>query len=264
MSAWSSKRKSIGFIIIGALLISIFFIFILPKFKVIPTCFDGLQNGNEDGIDCGGSCLKYCDVSALPAVVTWSRSFEVVPGRYNAIAVVENQNTGASAFSVPYEFRLYDENNVFVGRRTGQNYILPNNRTVIFAPAILTGGRIPTRTDFSFTQEPMWLQTPKGLEQGLVPSVSNILMQDPFTSPSLTATIKNNSRFTLRNFDVVAILYNENNNVIAASTTFVETLEEGKEYQVFFTWQKNFIEEPVRIEILPQVNVFELNTYRSL
>ena len=28
---------------------------------VVPTCTDGIMNGNETDVDCGGSCIKKCD-----------------------------------------------------------------------------------------------------------------------------------------------------------------------------------------------------------
>ncbi len=37
----------------------------LPGAKV--TCSDGVRNGNEDGVDCGGSCITACDVSTKSA-----------------------------------------------------------------------------------------------------------------------------------------------------------------------------------------------------
>lgn len=262
MSKWALKRKLLYVAVLLAGVLVWFFVSVVPNLKVPPTCFDGDQNGGENGIDCGGSCSRFCDINALPLTTTWSRAFRVIPGRYNAIAVVENQNTDAAIMNISYEFKLYDENNVFVARRTGKTYILPNNQTAIFAPGILVGDRTPVRTDFTFTEQPLWLQTPKGIENGVSVSVSNIVMEDPFTNPRLTATIRNNSRFNLYNFDVVAILYNAENNVIAASTTFVESLDEASEYNTFFTWQDSFVEEPVRIEILPQINVFDLNVYR--
>lgn len=118
MTKWALKRKSFYFAIVVVGFLVWFFVSILPRFRVAPTCFDGLQNGNESGIDCGGSCSRYCDAIAVPLVFKWARSFEVVPGRYNALAIVENQNSGAGVMSIPYEFKLYDENNIFITRRT--------------------------------------------------------------------------------------------------------------------------------------------------
>jgi len=178
------------------------------------------------------------------------------------VALVENQNTEAAISSISYEFKLYDENNIFVTRRTGKTYILPNNQTAIFEAGLETGDRVVVRSEFSFTETPLWLQTPKFNKGSVSVSSSEIVMKDSFTNPRLTATIRNNGRFSLHNFDVVAILYNEDNNAIAVSATFIEELNETEEYNVFFTWQDPFREEPVRIEILPQVNVFGLNVYQ--
>lgn len=262
MSVWSSKRKSL---ILGIITLCIgvwFVVFVLPQFRVVPTCFDSIQNGKEEGMDCGGDCPQYCPALAEDLSIVWSRVFEVVPGRYNTVALVENQNTNAALASIAYEFRLYDDANVFVGRRTGTTYVLPNNKMAIFEAGIDAGDRIPVRSEFAFIQQPFWLQVPENFRQGIAVSTSNIVLKDPFESPRLSARISNTSRFDLYNVDVTAILYNDQNNVIAASQTFVEELKEGGSYDVLYTWQKPFSQDPVRIEILPQVDVFGVMQYR--
>lgn len=262
MSVWSSKRKTIIFTILGLVTLVWFLIFIAPKFKVTSACFDGIQNGSEEGVDCGGDCPQYCSAQALDISTVWSRVFRVVPGRYNTVALIENQNTNAALASIGYEFRLYDNSNVFVGRRTGRTYVVPNNKMLVFQSGIDTGDRVPVRSEFTFIEQPFWLQIPKDARSGVPVNSSNIVLKDPFTTPSLSARVQNNSRFTLYNMDVSAVLYNASNNVIAASQTFVEQLLEGQSQDVFFTWQDSFSEEPVRIEIIPQVDVFGLIQYR--
>ena len=263
MAMWSTKRKFLYIGIVGGLLLVWFVIFVLPDLQNPPSCTDGIQNGKEFGVDCGGDCPRFCSAQALDLVNRWSRVFRVVPGRYNIVAMVENQNVDAAISEIDYEFRLYDEDNVFVGRRTGSTYILPNNKTAIFESGVITGDRVPARTDFAFTQTPLWLQTPREYANSFSVTASNIRMQDSFTNPTLTATIKNNSQFGIFDFDVIAVLYNQENNVIAVSRTFVEELDQSEEYGVFFTWQDSFSEEPVRIEILPQVNVFSQAVYKN-
>ena len=34
--------------------------------NIAPTCNDGIQNGDEEGIDCGGSCPDKCDTTVVP------------------------------------------------------------------------------------------------------------------------------------------------------------------------------------------------------
>ena len=57
---WAAKRQLqylSGFL---AIILVIVLIIIAPYLRSDPTCFDGKQNGNEEGIDCGGSCDLIC------------------------------------------------------------------------------------------------------------------------------------------------------------------------------------------------------------
>ena len=65
MSKWSSKRKGKILIAIGILIVLvILFAFIQYENSKVPTCFDGIQNGGESGIDCGGTCALQCKVES--------------------------------------------------------------------------------------------------------------------------------------------------------------------------------------------------------
>ena len=85
MSKWSVKRKRRILIVIGILfLIGLALIFINIENKKVPTCFDGLQNGQETGVDCGGESSKVCQEEINNLVVWWERPFKVTDGLYNA------------------------------------------------------------------------------------------------------------------------------------------------------------------------------------
>ena len=58
MSSWSSERKSVYALIMLVIVLALigvpsYFLFYTP-----PSCTDGVKNGTEQGIDCGGSCTK--------------------------------------------------------------------------------------------------------------------------------------------------------------------------------------------------------------
>lgn len=250
---WSTKRKF--FYIGGFIIILLFFLLLIlqPRINKASDCFDGIQNGSETGVDCGGSCLRFCADQALDLSTRWSRVFRVIPGRYNVAALVENQNQDAAIARISYEFRLYDENNIFIARRSGATYIPPNGRFLIFEPAISTGDRIAVRSDFTFTQRPDWLQVFDTIPNI---SVSGIRSQDIFLKPQVTAVVTNTSTTDLYDIDVAVIVYDEQENVLTTSFTFIEELSRGLGHEVFFTWQEPFSEAPARIEVLPFVNVY--------
>ena len=119
--------------IILILFFSIFgFLKISPSLNKIPTCTDGKQNGDEIGIDCGGSCANAC-LSQVDAVfVLWVCAFEIVPGRYNAVAYLVNHNKNAVVQKVNYRFRFADANNVYIGKREGSTFIPPGGNFAVF------------------------------------------------------------------------------------------------------------------------------------
>ncbi|MCR4323244.1 MAG: hypothetical protein NUV61_04120, partial [Candidatus Azambacteria bacterium] len=61
------------------------------------------------------------------------------------------------------------------------------------------------------------------------------------------------------NIEVVAILYDIEDNAIAVSATHVDSIDKNGTQQVSFTWQEPFEVNPVRISVIPRVNFFESN-----
>lgn len=256
--SWSTRRKIFYFsIIFGAIVIALI-ILIYPYFNREPTCFDNKMNGTESGIDCGGACQKVCTAEALQLVTLWVRAFEVTPGKYNVMAYIENQNRESGIPMMSYEFKLYDEDNIFIGRTAGSTFVTSNDRTAIFAPGIETGNRVPARVAFTFTSVPTWIKINRDQKNSLAVSAEDQILSNPLSTPKLEAQIVNKTLNEIKNLDVYAILYDANNNVMTVSKTLIEVLAKNSKSPVVFTWPKPLAERPTRIDIFPQVNVFEL------
>lgn len=253
---WAFKRQ-IFYIGILILFFSIFgFLIIRPLFVKAPTCGDGKQNGNETGVDCGGTCLKACVSQVDKISVLWSRAFRVVPGRYNAVAYLENHNKNTAINKINYRFRFADENNVYVGKREGSTFIPPSGKFAIFEPAVDTGHSIPVYTTFEFTQTPDWVQVAQEKTGQLEVLVSNINLINEDSNPVLSATIKNNSFFFIPEVKIVAILYDANHNAVSVSHTFLDGLAGEEKRDITFTWPEPFSSKIVSKEIIPMYNIF--------
>lgn len=260
--SWGAKRQ-LGYLSIIILFIGIAgTILIWPYFNKEPTCFDGEKNGDESGLDCGGSCQKVCTAEALQLVTLWSRAFEVTPGKYNVMAYIENQNRESGIASMNYEFKMYDDNNIFIGRQTGATFITSNDRTAIFEPGIYAGNRVPKRVSFAFTSAPQWVKINREQKNALAVSSTDMVLSNPLSTPKLEANISNKTLNDLKNLDVYAILYDAEDNVMTASKTLIDYLPKNSKYGVVFTWPHPLPERPTRIDIFPQINVFELNLDR--
>lgn len=207
-----------------------------------PTCFDGQQNGDETGVDCGGSCERICSFEATDPIVRWNRFFEVSPGVYNAVALVENPNTNAQARSVPYTFALRDADNILVFERTGQTDISPERLVPIFESDIVTGTRVPVRSTFTFDEPPAW--------ERVLTERPEVMVTDPVLSrqdtlPRLDAHVRNDNVTPLSDVAFVAVLSGSDGNAVAASRTVVPYLAPGESQAIVFTWPQPL---PKRIE----------------
>ena len=192
---WALRRQIIYIVILIILLAGLGFSIVYPHITKAPTCMDGVQNGTETGIDCGGICSKVCTFEVDQVSVLWSRVFEVIPGRYNAVAYLENHNQDAAIYKINYRFRFSDKDNIYIGKREGETYIPAGGKFAIFEPGINVGNSIPVYTTFEFTETPVWNNVPKDVESGLKVLVSNMKLENQDTNPHLSDTITNNSFF---------------------------------------------------------------------
>src|SRR3989338_5862639 len=149
----------------------------------------------------------------------WARSFNVVDGRYNAVAYIENHNKNLAADKVKYSFRFADKNNVYLGRREGVAYIPPGQAFAVFERGIDLGSSAPVYTTFEFTTMPVWITVPDSILGQVRISVSEVNLVDEDSSPHLTAVVRNDSLFSVPDISMVIILYGEDRNAINASST---------------------------------------------
>jgi len=255
---WAFKRQFFYIIIFVLFLLVFGFLIIYPRFNKMPTCTDNKQNGNETGVDCGGACAYACLAQVDAVSVLWARAFRVIPGRYNAVAYLENHNKNISVEKIAYRFRFADSNNVYIGKREGTTYIPPSGRFAIFEPGIDIGNSVPVYTTFEFTQTPQWVTISQEKLNQLKVLVSDIKLVGEATSPVLSATIKNNSFFTIGEMDVVAILYDSNHNAVSTSRTYLEKLIGGESRNITFTWPEPIAGSVIEKEIIPLYNIFSV------
>lgn len=248
--SWSSRRKTayisffllISFIVAGA----IFYFGFYEK----PTCFDGKQNGDEAGIDCGGSCQLLCSTQIAEPVVLWSRAFMITEGVYNVIAYVENPNADSGIPSVSYTFKLFDDRNILIAERKNITFISPNGISPIFEGGIMTGERIPARTFFELGKSREW-NNAEDLRSSL--TITNKVLSNPDSLPRIDATISNSSVDEFADVEVVATVFDVNDNAIASSKTFVNLLPKRSSQSIVFTWPQPFPQVMARIEIIPRI-----------
>lgn len=229
---WALKRQLIYgtiFVVIGLFFLTFIY---LRYFYQAPNCFDNIQNFDEAGVDCGGSCVRICPFDVSQPNVKWARSFKVTEGQYNAVAYVENPNQLAASPEVKYTFSLYDEAGLIL-ERSGATILPPDSVYPIFEGRIMTGQRIPTRTFLDIEPPELWQGATAGREQF---TIVNRELVNADAKPKLTATVRNNSLEEAKEVEVVATIFDAQGTALASSETFVANFAPRSDTEVVFTW----------------------------
>lgn len=246
--SWSSRRQ-FGILSALALLVAV------PVVGVAtyllwerPTCEDGIQNGGERGIDCGGSCALVCTREVNEPTVSWVRAFPVSKGRYNVVAMVENSNIAARADGVRYRIRVYDEDEVTVAEREGVADLDPQSSLPIVELGLETGERSVARAGFELLDDPVWVRAepePRPV------AVIDERIEIQGAEPRVRASIQNLGVLPIGRVAVVALVYDIDRNVIAASRTWAENLGAGASRDVAFTWPAPWTAPATSLEVVP-------------
>lgn len=250
MASWSTKRKSSYlFVFVAAIVVLIG----LPAFFVFyksPTCSDGVKNGTERGVDCGGVCAKLCPADFAAPRVLWAYSVKVVPGIYNALAYIQNPNASVEALNLPYLIKLYDSEGILITQKTGKAFVPAGQKFAVFVGGIDTGKRFPSRTTFEFIGEPNWRQ---GALLTQIRTLESSL--DVQGQPKAEVRIKNDAVDQgFSNVSAFIILYDKNDNRISFSKTVIDSIGPSESQTLYFTWPEPFASPVVRTEVLFVLN----------
>ena len=237
MALWSTKRRFLyggSIVLILALIVGGIFWKIIYR---APTCSDGIQNGGETGIDCGGSCQNLCTSDALTPIVLWSKIFNISGDVYTAVAYVENPNLNSKNPKASYRFSIFDAKNNLITTKEGQTSIPKGKKFAVFETGIVLKGVKPKSADFQFTSFAPWQKdTTKEPEITLQYST----LTSTTTAPRITGTITNKSLQDISGVELEVLVLDGKENVVAASRSFVDNLLKRTTQDFVFTWPKPF------------------------
>ena len=249
--SWASRRRSyylLGFIIFFVVAV------VLPLFSHFykaPNCNDGVRNQGETAPDKGGPCTMLDERALAPASVLWSRSFEVRPGSYSAVAYIENPNKNAGVRSVGYRFGLYDSKNLLVAERKGTTFIMPNSITPVFEANIDAGNRAVTHTYLEFTEPRIWERV---RNPATAITITNREITTEGQGARAVAAIENTAVSSLSDVSFAVVVFDPSGTAHAASMTSVARIDAGAKQQIIFTWPDSFRAGVGRVDMFALMN----------
>src|SRR3989338_5917365 len=138
MEKRTQKQLVIGAIfilIIGAVVYGFVDYFFITE----PTCFDGVQSGMEEGVDCGLlACGVACEPPIVPLSIVSQKLIEVRPGDYDFVAQINNPNSSLGASMARYNLNLAGDTGAS-SIRSGTFYILPGQTRFIIITGVRSG-----------------------------------------------------------------------------------------------------------------------------
>lgn len=240
MNKWSIRRKRIALYIVVGFLVIIIGVPLYFFLKTTPTCFDGKQNADETGVDCGGSCKLLCSNALSPILIHGDpRILKIATSTFEVVASVENPNPLGTILKAGYSFKIYSDQSLGPKKIIqGVAYVPKASAFVVFQGPFDMGGVTPTRVVFEW--DPATLIWEK--DTSVTPNIS--IDEPPMTgannSPRIDATVKNMTLNVLNNIEFVVLVYDVNDNIIGASKTFVDSLNPNESTPIVFTWPNAF------------------------
>lgn len=238
MSPWAKKRKKIIYgILIAIILLFLTSIVIEKNFKK-PTCFDKKQNGDEAGVDCGGSCNLVCKKEHGKIIKNWSKVIKISGNMYNIATSIENTD-GENMLAVKYKMSVFSSNGVLIWSVKNMTRLRPLENKIIFNPYVNLGDNSVADAFIDILETTAYK---KGGE--LYNKKTHIVSEKKYFIkngiPTLEIKILNNAFFDSKDLEIVAIMYDKNKNIINFSNSIIAPIKSKEERKIFLTWQKDF------------------------
>lgn len=243
---WGEQRQAYILGAIALIIIIPIIIYLAMTLYEKPTCFDGRQNGNESGIDCGGDCQLVCRNSTVSIFTIWSRVFDDGDS-VTGSALLENKNTRAIAVDVPYKFSIF-KGELELSSVEGYITVPPKKRVPLIAKGMDRGIQEVDYHKFTVGEPREWVYE-QGEQSPLI--ISQQIMELEDGSPRITAKVKNTDfNNIIEDSEFVVFIYDEFDSIITQSTTYIKELRPQETKNIFFTWNEDFEREAIRFDII--------------
>lgn len=232
-------------------------------FRVTPTCFDSIQNQNEQGIDCGGRCTNAC------VEVVVGKEFQVeevafVAGgenQYDVLGTIFNQNEGIGAPSFRYTFELKNSSGQVIGTQTGNGAILPRARKNLIALNIETR-EVPVSATLTFS-DIIWERSTGYQEEPIIRIYQQSYHQviAGFGFSEVYGLVSNESPYDFRSIIIQVILRDRTGKLLALNTTEMRTITSQESRDFKLVWPTPFPGTVEQVDMVVDADVYHSENF---
>ncbi len=231
MISWRTKHQ-LGYFFLSILVLVL--ISIYPVYTIIhvePTCTDGIQNQNETGIDCGGSCALICKEERMPLSVLWAEAFPTGNNVYDLGALVVNSNDDTGNPSLKYTFHIKGAQGNDIAAVDGKTYVNAREQFLVVSHGVKLP-EVPSKVELEL--EPFnWVRAGQQVNTF---TLKDKVLKNTASSPELDVTIHNDAFIPITNLDVVAVVSDITGQIRGISSTFIPEIQANSDKGATFTW----------------------------
>lgn len=250
--SWAARRRFLILLTLGAIAAAFFILLSIATLYETPSCTDNVQNQDEEGVDCGGSCPYLCEAALEPPTVLFTKALTNNDGRTDVIASVENKNAFAAAKDVPFRVTLYGADQTLIQTVTGTLDLPPGATQPVYVPGVVSGKQVVAGAFLSIdAAAPRWLSLTA--DPRIIPSISTTRQTGTVSAPRVEAILANQSTTALSNVPVVVMVYDVHGSVVAASRTLVSSIPAQGRATAIVTWNDPFPGTVASIKVIPVV-----------
>ncbi len=226
-----------------------------------PTCFDNKKNGNEAGVDCGGSC-KPCEAKIEAKDLEIIDKSIIYGGvdKYDAVIKIKNPNTLYGASQIKYTISLISESGKTIMKKSGEGFILPTQER-FFLETNIESDVVPKELNITID----YVNWVKFIDYKnpdfLVQNIKFGETRNGINYAEAFALIRNNSDFDFRKVRVYVILKDENGFPIAANATTIGNFQARDERDFLLAWPYRFPGIMNDIDVEVYANVFDSQNF---
>lgn len=250
--SWAARRRFFILLIVGGITAAFLSVVLISAFYQTPSCADNVQNQDEEGVDCGGSCPYLCAAQKQPPTVLFTKVLTNDAGRADVVAMVENKNAGVAAKNVPYKISLFGADRLPIGEVSGTLDIPPGATVPVYVPKAASSERkVASAFLIIDSSAPRWFSMPS--DTRVMPTVLTTAIRGSVSAPRIEAGFMNASVSALTNVRAIVLVYDAKKDVIAASSTIVPLIPSQGQASATFTWNDAFPDTPALIQVVPVI-----------
>jgi hypothetical protein len=225
-------------VIIASIFFGIIFLILWPFYRAghpAATCSDGLQNGSEEGVDCGAVCELSCPEVRQEAFLEGVVLVENADQSTDGVITITNPNATHGAVRLVVEVEALNTQGAIVNKRRQITYANPLANQVIVIPfeSSLNVASVSARI---VEGDSTWSRISASTPERVSLVIKNEVLSRADLSSQFSGVIENQSPFDVAHVDVAIVLYDKSGAARAAASTSMSSLGSGQERAFVIRW----------------------------